>query len=138
MDLPAADVHQPAWALIDIGPGSRSSFDDVLVLARLYRAALDHLGVAATPKVTGQRGVQIWVPIGPGYTFADTRAWVETVSRAVGSTVPDLVSWEWQKDRRKGLARLDYNPERHQQDAGGSIQRSARPRGAGVCPAPLG
>jgi bifunctional non-homologous end joining protein LigD len=22
--------------------------------------------------------------------------------------VPELVSWEWEKDRRKGLARLDY------------------------------
>jgi bifunctional non-homologous end joining protein LigD len=22
--------------------------------------------------------------------------------------VPELVSWEWQKDRREGLARLDY------------------------------
>jgi bifunctional non-homologous end joining protein LigD len=102
------DVHQPTWALIDIDPGFRSSFDDVLVLARLYRVALDHLGVTAMPKVTGQRGVQIWVPVRPGYTFADTRVWVEKVSRAVGRTVPELISWEWQKDRREGLARLDY------------------------------
>ena len=28
--------------------------------------------------------------------------------KAVGSTVPDLVSWEWAKDARKGKARLDY------------------------------
>jgi bifunctional non-homologous end joining protein LigD len=102
------DVHQPTWALIDVDPGTRSSFDDVLVLARLYRAALEHLGVVATPKVTGRRGVQIWVPISPGYTFADTREWVEKVSRAIGRTVPDLVSWKWEKDRREGLARLDY------------------------------
>lgn len=102
------DVHRPTWALIDIDPGPRSSFEDVLVLARLYRTALDHLGVAAMPKVTGQRGVQIWVPISFSYGFDDTRAWVEKVSRAVGRTVPDLVSWEWHKDRREGLARLDY------------------------------
>ncbi len=102
------DVHQPRWAMIDIDPGSASSFDDVLVLARLYRVALDHLGVDAMPKVTGQRGVQIWVPVRPGYTFADTKVWVEKVSRAVGHTVPELISWEWHKDRRKGLARLDY------------------------------
>ena len=102
------DVHQPTWAFIDIDPGGRSSFDDVLTLARLYRTALDHLGVEGMPKVTGQRGVQIWAPIAPGYSFADTRGWVEKVSKAVGNTVPDLVSWEWTKDRRKGLARLDY------------------------------
>jgi bifunctional non-homologous end joining protein LigD len=33
---------------------------------------------------------------------------VETVSKAVGHTVPELVSWEWHKTRREGLARLDY------------------------------
>jgi bifunctional non-homologous end joining protein LigD len=103
-----ADVHQPTWAFIDIDPGERTTFDDVLVLARLYRTALDHLGVDARPKVTGKRGVQIWVPIRPGPSFDDTRAWVESVSRAVGRTVPDLVSWEWHKRERKGLARLDY------------------------------
>ncbi|MCA1690831.1 MAG: ATP-dependent DNA ligase, partial [Actinobacteria bacterium] len=103
-----SDVHQPTWALIDIDPGTRTGFDDVVVLARLYRTALDHLGVSGMPKVTGQRGIQIWVPIAPGPTFDDTRAWVEKVSRAVGQTVPAMVSWEWQKDRRQGLARLDY------------------------------
>ncbi|MGH3696365.1 MAG: DNA polymerase ligase N-terminal domain-containing protein [Pseudonocardiaceae bacterium] len=103
-----SDVHQPTWALIDIDPGPATSFDDVLVLARLYRVALDHLNVAAMPKVTGQRGIQIWVPVRPGYSFDDTRTWVEKLSRAVGHTVPELISWEWHKDRRDGLARLDY------------------------------
>jgi bifunctional non-homologous end joining protein LigD len=101
-------VHQPTWALIDIDPGTTTGFDDIMVMARLYRTALDHLGVVGMPKVTGKRGVQIWVPIAEGYTFSDTRAWVEKVSRAVGHTVPELVSWEWHKDRRDGLARLDY------------------------------
>ena len=30
------------------------------------------------------------------------------MSRAIGQTVPDLVSWQWTKSDRKGLARLDY------------------------------
>ena len=104
--LPA--VHEPTWALIDIDPGPATRFDDVVLLTRLYRTALEHLNVAAMPKVTGQRGLQIWVPVRPGYSFDDTRGWVEKVSRAVGHTVPELVSWEWQKERRQGLARLDY------------------------------
>lgn len=102
------DVHQPTWALIDIDPGPAVGFADVLTLARLYRAALAHLDVDAAPKVTGKRGVQIWVPIADGYTFDDTRAWVEKLSRAVGQIRPELVSWEWHTDRRRGLARLDY------------------------------
>ncbi len=103
-----AQPREPTWAMIDIDPGTSSTFDDVLVLARLYRTALDHLGVVGLPKVTGQRGVQIWVPVRAGYTFDDTRGWVERLSRAVGATVPELVSWKWHKADRDGLARLDY------------------------------
>ncbi len=104
----AAEPHQPSWALIDIDPGADATFDDALVLARLYRTALDHLGLQAAPKVTGGRGIHVWVPVAHGYGFDDTRAFVETISRAVGATVPELVSWEWETAKRAGLSRLDY------------------------------
>ena len=99
---------RPTFAYIDIDPGEATTWEETLVLARLYRTALGHLGVRGYPKTTGKRGIQIWIPIEPRYTFEDTSGWVERVSRAVGSTVPDLVSWEWAKGARKGKARLDY------------------------------
>jgi bifunctional non-homologous end joining protein LigD len=102
----AAD--RPTFALIDIDPGTDTTFDEVLVLGRLYRTALEHLGVIGLPKVTGKRGVQIWVPIEPAYTFDQTRDWVEQLSRAVGQMVPELVSWQWSKRDRGGRARLDF------------------------------
>jgi bifunctional non-homologous end joining protein LigD len=102
------DSQEPTWAMIDIDPGTSSTFDDVLVAARLYRTALDHFGVVGCPKVTGKRGVQIWVPVARGYTFEDTRDFVDAISRAIGQTIPDLVSWEWAKKERGGRMRLDY------------------------------
>lgn len=99
---------RPSWALIDIDPGSATTFDDVVVLARLFRTALDHLQIQGRPKVTGQRGLQIWVPVGQRYTYAETRRWVESLSRMVGSLVPELVSWNWRTGERDGLARLDF------------------------------
>ena len=105
---PTDAPDRPSWALIDLDPGTDTTFDDLLVLARLHRTALEHLGVSATPKVSGRRGLQIWVPVAGRYTFAETRAWVEGLSRAVGATVPELVSWAGKKADRGGLARLDY------------------------------
>ena len=99
---------RPTFALIDIDPGERTEWEETLVLARLYRTALGHLGVRGYPKVTGKRGIQIWIPVVAAYSYADTSAWVERLSRAVGSTVPDLVSWAWAKGERGGKARLDY------------------------------
>jgi bifunctional non-homologous end joining protein LigD len=100
--------HQPTYALIDLDPGETTSWEDLLVLARLHRTAFEHLGLCARAKLTGRRGIQIWVPIARGPDFAATRAWVERLSRTVGAVVPDLVSWKWQVDERGGLARLDY------------------------------
>jgi bifunctional non-homologous end joining protein LigD len=102
------DAHRPTYALIDLDPGPETTWDELLVLARLHRTALEHLSVRGYPKVTGQRGIQVWIPIEPGPSFDETRDWVEQLSRAIGATVPDLVSWSWQKDARRGLARLDY------------------------------
>ena len=98
----------PTYALIDIDAGADTSWEDVLVLARLHRTALEHLGVRAQPKVTGHTGIQIWVPITRGPTYEDTRKWVEQLSKAIGSVVPDMVSWQWDVGKRQGRARLDY------------------------------
>jgi bifunctional non-homologous end joining protein LigD len=100
--------RSPTYALIDLDPGESTRWDDVLVLARLHRTAFEHLQVIACPKVTGRRGIQIWVPIRTGLSFEETRDWVERLSRAVGAVVPELVSWKWQVNDRSGLARLDY------------------------------
>jgi bifunctional non-homologous end joining protein LigD len=102
------DPMTPTFALIDIDPGTKTTWEETLTLARLYRTALEHLGVRGYPKTTGKRGIQVWIPVEPKYTFRNTSDWVEQLSRAVGSTVPDLVSWEWSKSNRGGKARLDY------------------------------
>jgi len=98
----------PTYALIDIDAGSATTWEEVLVLARLHRTALEHLHVRAQPKLTGHTGIQIWVPISQGPSFEDTRKWVEQLSKAVGAVVPDMVSWQWDVHKRQGKARLDY------------------------------
>jgi len=98
----------PTYALVDLDPGPATTWEELLELARLHRTAFEHVGVTAFPKVTGRRGIQIWVPIKRGPTFEETRAWVEKLSKTVGAALPDLVSWKWEVRSRGGKARLDY------------------------------
>ncbi len=104
----ASDPRSPTYALIDIDPGTATTWDDVLVLARLHRSALEHLRVRAQPKLTGRRGIQIWIPVADGLSYEDTRGWVEQLSKTIGAVVPELISWKWDVSERSGLARLDY------------------------------
>jgi bifunctional non-homologous end joining protein LigD len=109
----ASDPASPSYALIDIDPGTATSWDDMLTLARLHRTALEHVGVRAGVKVTGRRGIHLWIPVAAGLTFADTRAWTEQLSKTIGTVVPELVSWKWDVKDRRGLARLDYTQNEH-------------------------
>ena len=129
---------EPTFALIDIDPGDKTTWEETLVLARLFRTALAHLGVTGLPKTTGKRGIQVWIPIERRYTYQETSAWVEQISRAVGAIVPDLVSWEWSKaDRaREGPTRL--HPERLDQDARRPVRGQAGGGRPGVDPDRLG
>jgi bifunctional non-homologous end joining protein LigD len=103
-----AAPDEPSYALVDIDPGERTSWDETLTIARLFRVAMDKLGLVARPKVTGKRGIQIWIPVKSGYSFRQTSDFVEALSKTVGGVVHDLVSWRWTKNDRRGLARLDY------------------------------
>lgn len=102
------DPIHPTFALVDIDPGSETTWQDTVVLARLFRDALAHLRLRGYPKLTGRRGIQIWIPIVRRYTYAETSRWVERLSRTVAAVVPDLVSWEWAVAERGGRARLDF------------------------------
>lgn len=104
----AHSPEEPSYALVDIDPGPTTPWEDTLTMARLFRVAMEQLQLVAVPKVTGQRGIQIWIPVRAGYTFSETSGFVEALSRTVGRVVPEMVSWQWVKSDRRGLARLDY------------------------------
>ena len=102
------DPERPDWAVFDLDPFPPATFDDVRAIAALVRAALDHYGLRGYPKVSGQTGVQIHVPIDRGPTQDAVRHWVEEVARAIGRVEPDRVTWEWEVARRTGKLRIDY------------------------------
>jgi bifunctional non-homologous end joining protein LigD len=132
----AAHRDSPTYALIDIDPGEATPWDDVLVLARLHRTALEHLGVRAAAKLTGRRGIHIWIPVADGLSFHDTRTWTAQLSKAVGAVVPELVSWKWDRGDRGGRARLDYTQNVHHK----TLVAPYSPRAAAGAPvsAPIG
>ena len=62
----------------------------------------------ASPRSRAGGEYRFWIPISPGPSFSETRAWTEKLSRVIGAVVPNLLSWKWQVSERSGLARLDY------------------------------
>lgn len=117
-NLAAIDLHpwtsriyqpdQPDWCLFDFDPAEGASFEQVVELVLALRTVLERLGLQGFPKVSGQSGVQVYLPLAPGHTFERSRAFAEQVGRLISAALPDLVTWDWEVARRTGKTRIDY------------------------------
>jgi bifunctional non-homologous end joining protein LigD len=100
--------EQPDWAVFDLDPFEPATFADVVDIARLVKAALDHFDIYGVIKTSGQTGLQIYVPLRRGPDYTAVRNWVEEVGRAIGQVARDRITWEWTVSRRAGKIRIDY------------------------------
>jgi bifunctional non-homologous end joining protein LigD len=100
--------NDPDWAVFDLDPFEPATFQDVVDIAKLVKAALDHYGMHGVVKTSGQTGLQIYVPVRRGPDYSAVRHWVEEVGRAIDQAAPGRVSWEWSVAKRTGRIRIDY------------------------------
>jgi bifunctional non-homologous end joining protein LigD len=100
--------EQPDWAVFDLDPFEPATFADVVDIAKLVKAALDHFNMYGVIKTSGQTGLQIYVPLRRGPDYTAVRNWVEQVGRAIGQVARDRITWEWTVSRRAGKIRIDY------------------------------
>ena len=106
---PARAVAPDVRATSTSTPATKTTWEETLVLARLYRTALAHLGVRGYPKTTGKRGIQVWIPIEPHYTFErHQRLGRAGQPRRRRRPCPTSCRGSGPRRRAKGKARLDY------------------------------
>ncbi|HSJ50995.1 MAG TPA: non-homologous end-joining DNA ligase [Actinomycetota bacterium] len=106
-----ASVEQPDYLFFDLDPMG-ASFEDVLAVSGHVRAALDALGLVGYPQTSGATGVQIYVPVVPGYSYDQVRDFVGTVGRMIERADRDRVTMAWQIERRTGKVFIDHNMNR--------------------------
>jgi bifunctional non-homologous end joining protein LigD len=105
-------IEQPDYAFFDLDPFEPASFEDVRAVARHVRAALEALGLTSYPKISGATGMQIYVPVTPGHTYEETRAFVGAIGRAILRADPERVTMEWDISKRTGKIFVDHNMNR--------------------------
>jgi bifunctional non-homologous end joining protein LigD len=84
---------------IDFDVGERS-FRDAVVLGIALRELLDELGLVGFPKTSGQKGLHVLVPLGPGVGFDAAKLLVELVGRLVTDTHPEIATMERRVGKR--------------------------------------
>jgi DNA ligase D-like protein (predicted ligase)/DNA ligase D-like protein (predicted polymerase)/DNA ligase D-like protein (predicted 3'-phosphoesterase) len=127
-------IETPDYLFFDLDPMG-ASFEDVLIVARHVRAALGALGLTGYPKTSGATGVQIYVPVEPGWSYDQVRDFVGTLGRTIERADREHVTMAWQIDKRTGKVFIDHNMNRS--GANISAVYSLRPEAGATVSTPL-
>lgn len=107
--LSSADsLEQPDFAVFDLDPMEKSTFEQVCFVALLTRDLLARLNLKCYPKTSGATGIQLYLPLVPAYSYREVRRFVEAVCRQVNELTPDITTMERAIEKRQGKIYLDY------------------------------
>ena len=102
-------LETPDFVLFDLDPGEQVPFNMVVEVAQVLKARLDLLGLVGYPKTSGSRGLHVYVPLAPQYSYDHSRHLAELVSLLVAQEAPELVTRERSLRRRpKDRVYLDF------------------------------
>lgn len=123
-----ADPEAPDQLRIDLDPQPGTDFDDAARVAPHVREILTEHGLAGTPKTSGGRGLHIFVPIEPRWTFTQARRATIAVGRELECRLPGQVTTKWWKEERGVAIFVDYNQMARDRTIASAYSVRANPR----------
>ncbi|HTA90592.1 MAG TPA: DNA ligase D [Polyangiaceae bacterium] len=82
-------------------------FSDAVRLALDLRVILDDVGLLGFPKTSGQKGLHVLVPLGPGVNFDTAKLLVELLGRLVTDKNPTIATMERRVNQRGDRVYVD-------------------------------
>ena len=129
------NLDHPDWFVFDLDPqGVR--WEEICDVAVSCKEILDGLGLDSYAKTSGSRGIHIYVPIKPTYSYEEIADFAERVAQLVVQENPDVATTERSLKKRK-KARIYVD---HMQNARGKsvvAPYSVRPKPGATISAPL-
>ncbi|ACQ78754.1 DNA primase small subunit [Beutenbergia cavernae DSM 12333] len=103
------EVDSPDQLRIDLDPQPGTDYVDSARLAPLVREVAAEAGLTAVPKTSGGRGVHVFAPIEPRWSFVEARRAVIALGREVERRAPEQVTTNWWKEERGERVFIDFN-----------------------------
>jgi bifunctional non-homologous end joining protein LigD len=128
------DLDKPDYMIFDLDP-VEIEFVKVVQLAAKFKKMFDQLELPAYCKTSGSRGLHIYVPIEPNYSYSQVQNFVKIIKTHIHKQNKGITSLERSPSARKGKIYLDYL-----QNARGKTMAtvySLRPRPGALVSAPV-
>jgi len=105
----APKIDQPASIVFDLDPGEET---DVLMCAEVafkIRDLLERWKLKSFVKVSGSRGLQMYIPLNTQATYETTRPFAKRIAEYMASKHPDLAIAKMSKSMRRGKIFIDWS-----------------------------
>ncbi|MEU3353036.1 non-homologous end-joining DNA ligase [Streptomyces sp. NPDC037389] len=130
-----SDTEHPDELRIDLDPQPGTDYADAVRAALELKDVLEGLGLTGWPKTSGGRGLHVFVPIAPRWTFVQVRRAAIAVARELERRAPERITTAWWKEERGEKIFVDYNQTARDRTIASAY--SVRPRPHAPVSAPL-
>jgi bifunctional non-homologous end joining protein LigD len=119
----------PDFMVFDLDPGEPADILDCAEVALLIRDTLKGQGLDSLVKVSGSKGIQVYVPLNRRARYERTGEFAHSLARAFEEEMPDRVVSKMTKSLRKGKVLIDWsqNSEHKTTVAAYSMRAKATP-----------
>lgn len=101
------ELDNPDYIIFDLDP-NKTTIKNLVTTAKKVKEILDGLGIAGYLKTSGGKGLHVFIPIKPKYTYEQSRDFSHIISQAVNTALPDITSLERMPKKREGKVYLDF------------------------------
>ena len=102
-------LETPDWFVFDMDPGEKVEFETICEAAVLTRDIITELGLESFAKTSGSRGIHVYVPIKPKYSYDQVFELAKHIATRVADENPGIATVERAKKKRnKQQIYVDY------------------------------
>lgn len=105
----APHIQEPGSIVFDLDPGEGADILNCAEVAFLIRAVLRQLKLKSLVKVSGSRGLQMYIPLNTPVTYAETRPFARAIAERMARENPKLVVARMSKAERPGKIFIDWS-----------------------------
>ncbi len=104
----AADVEAPTSVVFDLDPGPGTTLAHCSMVALEIQRILSTLKLETVVKTSGQKGMQIYLPVAPT-THDAAAAFARAIGGLVGESLSELITLDMAKAQRPGKIFIDWS-----------------------------
>jgi bifunctional non-homologous end joining protein LigD len=109
----ATRIEQPTVLAFDLDPGPPAALVECCQVALRVRELFSGFGLESFPKVSGGKGLQVYVPLNTKVTYEETSPFAKAVAQLLEKETPKEVVSKMAKAQRRGKVFVDWS-QNHQ------------------------